>query len=254
MKGDYELHRLIESLKRVIKQRKVTYRELATYLQISVPSVKRMMSKGEFSLSRLFKICEFLGITFTDLAELCSRQEGEEYHFTPEVEEYFAKYPHYLAYFFALVDGLTPSTIEKKFHLTSQCTRLYLHRLEQFYLIKVSREDQVKILATGAICWKDDGKLGQVFSKRMVKAFAERAIKNVSSPGPLYLDLNGWHLTSENYHELKNDLVVLANKFRILSNYNRKFISKTDLENYSFMVVTDLWAENVFSNVMKITK
>ena len=54
--------RLVAALKRVLKSRSLTYRELAERLGLSESAVKHMFSTGNFSLKRLDHVCEVLAI------------------------------------------------------------------------------------------------------------------------------------------------------------------------------------------------
>jgi predicted XRE-type DNA-binding protein len=52
-----ELQQLLVTLKRQIKARGLTYRDVAAALKLSEPSVKRLFSTGNLSLERLVDIC-----------------------------------------------------------------------------------------------------------------------------------------------------------------------------------------------------
>ena len=58
---------LIVELKRVLKERGITYAGIAEHLRLSQASVKRLFSSQDFSLSRIDQICELAGIELTDL-------------------------------------------------------------------------------------------------------------------------------------------------------------------------------------------
>ena len=55
----------VEGLKRHLKARKMTYAEVAKSLRVSEASVKRMFSKGTFTLDRFEQICQFAGTSLT---------------------------------------------------------------------------------------------------------------------------------------------------------------------------------------------
>lgn len=64
---------LVEALKQVLKERGLTYLQVAAHLQMSLPSVKRMFAEKQFSLRRLDQVCELAGVEITELAR---RVEG----------------------------------------------------------------------------------------------------------------------------------------------------------------------------------
>lgn len=60
---------LLNGIKRALRARKVTYRELAKSIGVSEATVKRDLSRGSFSLLRLDEICSSLGLTLSDLTQ-----------------------------------------------------------------------------------------------------------------------------------------------------------------------------------------
>src|SRR5688500_13390068 len=60
---------LVRNLKARLRAEGMTYRTLAQRLQLSEPTIKRDLSRGTFSLRRLDRICEVLGITLEELLQ-----------------------------------------------------------------------------------------------------------------------------------------------------------------------------------------
>ena len=60
---------LIDAIKRLLKSRGMTYAQLATKIDLSEASVKRMFSQQTMTLARLEEVCEALGIGLTELVE-----------------------------------------------------------------------------------------------------------------------------------------------------------------------------------------
>ena len=58
---------IIAEIKRTLKERDITYAQVARHMKLSLPSVKRLLSTGDLSLDRLDKICELLGMETTEL-------------------------------------------------------------------------------------------------------------------------------------------------------------------------------------------
>lgn len=61
---------LVDTLKRILRERKITYADVAEHLELSEANVKRMFSKRHFTLARLEEICALAG---TDLGYLMTR-------------------------------------------------------------------------------------------------------------------------------------------------------------------------------------
>ena len=54
-------------MKGALKERGITYQQVAEALELSEASVKRLFSERQFSLQRLDQICALLGLEITDL-------------------------------------------------------------------------------------------------------------------------------------------------------------------------------------------
>ena len=61
---------LVDTLKKLLRERKITYAEVAEKLNLSEANVKRMFSKRHFTLNRLEEICDMAG---ADLGYLMAR-------------------------------------------------------------------------------------------------------------------------------------------------------------------------------------
>jgi transcriptional regulator with XRE-family HTH domain len=59
---------LVAAVKKELKAAQMTYADLAQALGMAESSVKRMLSKGDMSLSRVDAICRALKIDFAELA------------------------------------------------------------------------------------------------------------------------------------------------------------------------------------------
>ena len=62
-----ETNRIIFALKRGLRARGITYAMLAKRINLSEPSVKRILSRGSLSLPRLERICEAAGLSMEEL-------------------------------------------------------------------------------------------------------------------------------------------------------------------------------------------
>ena len=58
---------IVAALKGALKERGITYQQVAEALELSEASVKRLFSERQFSLQRLDQICALLGLEITDL-------------------------------------------------------------------------------------------------------------------------------------------------------------------------------------------
>jgi len=61
---------IVETLKKVLKARGMTYADLAQALRVSTPTVKRQFSQRTFTLERLEEVLRVLELDFYELARM----------------------------------------------------------------------------------------------------------------------------------------------------------------------------------------
>src|ERR1035438_2925863 len=64
-----ETSQLISTIKQQLKSQGLTYRDVASALKLSEPSVKRLFASGRFTVDRLVQISNFLGFTLAELSK-----------------------------------------------------------------------------------------------------------------------------------------------------------------------------------------
>lgn len=119
-----------------MKQQGKTYDDLAEELEISVPTVKRILTKEEMGLSRLLQICDYLKISLSDLEKIANHNKNATKNsFTEKQEEFLAKNTNYLTFLLMMYSGQTPEEIKSKTKIDDKSMKLYLLRLEKLELI-----------------------------------------------------------------------------------------------------------------------
>lgn len=142
--GLFKTTEIKKSLKQILKTRKQKYSDLASHLDCSIPTVKRMLSSEEISLSRLLQICEFLDVNLTDLESMVKASKQVEYKFTEKQEVFLVNHKNYFAFLIEIYNGNSSDQIAKKYHLTDRSMQKYLMGLEKYDLIKVSGKNKVR--------------------------------------------------------------------------------------------------------------
>ena len=155
-----ESKHIIQTLKKLLRSKGVTYSRLAKVLELSEASVKRIFSEETFSLDRLGKICNVLGITIHDLANLANKNGRENiYCYTLEQERFFCNNLSCLAFFDMLLNLGSVKNIQKKFKVSQKKISFYLSSLEKLGLIERHPYDRVKLLVSNNVQWIRNGPL-----------------------------------------------------------------------------------------------
>lgn len=157
-----ESRALIESLKRCLKAKGVTYRDLAAALSLSEASVKRLFAEETLSLRRITSILRVLDMTMLDLAKLSSTSEPAlASTLTLAQEEALAGDPALFRLFHALLFRQpTPKPDPRR-----------LRELEELGLIERHPAGRVKLRTTRNVEWRKDGPLRRRYADAIRREF-----------------------------------------------------------------------------------
>jgi DNA-binding Xre family transcriptional regulator len=125
------------TLKRALKKRRISYRELGKRLRLSESGVKKMMTAGDLSLDRLAAICAAVPLDLADVLDGALRAPPAPFSFAPAQEKFLAENPGDAAFFTALVTaGFDTGEVERRYRLDRTSMRIYLGRLEKHGFIE----------------------------------------------------------------------------------------------------------------------
>ncbi|MGE0188113.1 MAG: helix-turn-helix domain-containing protein [Steroidobacteraceae bacterium] len=165
-----ESARIIDELKRVLKTRGMTYRDLAGKVALSEASIKRVFAEETFTLQRLEKICTVIGISVSELVRMAS--EGNELnsqYLTLEQEQTLAANPALLACFYLLLNGRPSTEIQARLDLTDRELRSLYVKLDDAHLAELQAGLKARLRVGPVVNWRSDGPVRRVY-ERQVKA------------------------------------------------------------------------------------
>jgi len=165
--------RLVDALKRSLRSRGLTYGALARELRLSEASVKRMFSRGTFTLSRIEQILAVLDLELDEVARMSRSAEAQARELSLEQESALAKDERLLSVFWLLqndwrfaevVDAFAISRAE----LTGACARL-----EKLGLIDWRPGDRVRLKVAKDFAWRAGGPVKKVYGRRVMQEFLQ---------------------------------------------------------------------------------
>lgn len=180
--------RLVHELKTQLKQQGITYRELATDLDLSESAVKQMFSSGNMTLTRLDKICEILQLDLGDLVQQSDNAGRQLQSLSLEQEAELISDPKLLLTAYCLVNHWTFADILNRYELTEVEGIRYLAKLDRMKLIELLPGNRVKALIASNFNWQPDGPIESYFRKEVQGPFFNT---NFSEEGCLRLVKNG---------------------------------------------------------------
>jgi len=164
---------LVKALKDVLKARGMTYAGLAEGLGLSEASVKRVFATGSFTLERLDRICELIGIEITDLARMV-RQEGEKpAQLLWDQEEQVVADPKLLLVAVHAINHWTFDEIVATYTLSkAECVGL-LTRLDKLGIIDLLPDNKIRVRVAQNFSWLPGGPIQQYFRARVQHDFLQ---------------------------------------------------------------------------------
>lgn len=173
MANDPQTAGLIEALKKLLKARGVTYRDLAAGLRLSEPSIKRLFSQRTFTLQRLEEVCRFLEVDFFELAKLARGAASTVDEMSIDQERSLAADSKLLGVFYLVFNDWQAGDIFERYVLTrAELTRLLL-RLEKLGLVEVMPGDKVKLRVPKSLRLRRDGPIRRAHGRHVVAGFLQ---------------------------------------------------------------------------------
>ncbi len=169
-----ESTQIIEALKRSLKTRGLTYRDLAPKLGLSEATIKRVFSEETFSLQRLEAICAAIGMTMSELVKMAAEaREPRSQYLSLEQEHLLASDSRLLACFYLLLNGRSSEEIAKRMGLAERELRALYVKLDAARLIELQPRLRVRLRVGPVISWRTDGPVHRVYEKQVKAEFLQ---------------------------------------------------------------------------------
>jgi hypothetical protein len=162
---------LVDSLKRELRARNITYAAVARRLGMSEASVKRMFAQRQFTLARLDAICDLAGMEFSDLARALGAQDAVISQLTIEQEKEFVADPKLMAVALLTLNHWGFEEIVAHYDIApAECIRL-LARLDRLKFIELLPNNRIRLLVSRAFAWIPDGPIQRLFKEQVQADF-----------------------------------------------------------------------------------
>ena len=169
-----ECARIIDVLKRTLKTRGMTYRDLAGKVNLSEASIKRVFAEETFTLQRLEKICNAIGITMGELVRMSAEtHEPNSQYLSLEQEQLLAAHPALLACFYLLLNGRPSAEIQARLDLNDRELRSLYVKLDDARLAELLPGLKARLRVGPVVNWRSDGPVRRVYERRVKAEFLQ---------------------------------------------------------------------------------
>lgn len=170
---------LVNTLKKCLKAKGMTYRQVARATGLSEASVKRLFSEKSFSLKRLEEICNLIDLNFYDLAKLSANSESVPGLLTMEQEIALSENPKLLVYAYLLLNGREPAGIIMDYDISEAESLRFLLKLDELKIIELHPDNRVRLMVEKNATWRKDGPIARTYEKRVQREFMDAAFDKV---------------------------------------------------------------------------
>ncbi|MET0292255.1 MAG: helix-turn-helix transcriptional regulator [Steroidobacteraceae bacterium] len=172
-----ETQRLLDAVKRQLRARGITYAELGRRIGLSESSVKRLFASGNFTLTRLERICGVLQLTLADLARTMDGLGATPAAtLTEEQEHLLASEAGILACFYLLLNGHTTADCRERLRLHAPAVDEILKKLASVGLVTGSGKT-LQLSARLPLSWRPEGPVRKLYERQVREEFMQCAFK-----------------------------------------------------------------------------
>jgi DNA-binding Xre family transcriptional regulator len=161
---------IVQTIRATLRQRRMTYRELAAAIGVSEPTVKRDLSRGDFSLSRLDRICDVLELSIADLAQTTAGTTLLT-QLSEQQERALVRDPRLLVVTYLVVNEWKWSEITSTFQLDDNSLISVLLRLDELGIVDYRPPHRMRKLTARNFAWRKDGPVHEFFLNRVAPEF-----------------------------------------------------------------------------------
>ena len=154
---------LVILLKKELKTARMTYADLAVKLGMAESSVKRMLAKGDMSLSRIDAICRALRLDFADLARSVADHQPLLAELTQAQEKAVVADKRLLLVAICVLSQWTLEQITTAYRITEAEATRCLVQLDRIGIIELRPQSRYRIKLAKTFRWRPHGAVMNYF-------------------------------------------------------------------------------------------
>jgi DNA-binding Xre family transcriptional regulator len=159
---------LVVALKKELKSAQMTYADLALALGMAESSVKRMLAKGDMSLSRIDDICRALRIDFADLARRVVDEQPLLAQLTQDQERAVVADKKLLLAAICVLSQWTVEQMVSSYRLSTAEVIKSLAQLDRIGIIELRPLNRYRLKLAKTFRWRPHGPVMNYFRENAV--------------------------------------------------------------------------------------
>jgi len=208
---------ILTALKRLMRNKGITYKQAASVLELSEVSVKRLFSERSFSLLRIEKLCDLAG---TDLAELIQLAEASQKHvdqLSLQQEQALVEDTDLLLVAVCIINHLSFEDILEKYNINEHKLIRIFTKLDRMKIIDLLPENHYRLKLSRRFSLQANGPIQSFFIKNMLKDFFTSHTTSEHVPFQL-----AWGMLSrESVQELRQKIQRLIDEYLQIAEHDK---------------------------------
>jgi DNA-binding Xre family transcriptional regulator len=237
---------LVDLAKRALRERGVTYAQLAMGLGVSESSVKRLFSRRKLSLERLEQICAHMGLEISDLLDVARAAQPRVTELTDAQEKALVTDERLLLVGLLVMSGSTAAQIASSYRLGDAEVVRLLVKLEKLGIIDLMPENRIKLRLARDFSWRKDGPLERFFESRVQAEFFRSSFHG---PGESRFVMHG-SLSERSNAILRQRMARLAAEFASLVEEDRH-LDAQPLSGTTLVAAIRPWELHIFDKLRR---
>lgn len=211
--------KIIQTIKKGLKSKGVTYKDIALYLKMTEAGVKKLLSKDDISFNKLKLLCDLLQVSPADLLDAADESETETHTFSEKQIKFFLNNKQYFHFFMKLAyEQKNPRVIQEEYKLSTKSLNHYLKTLEDIGLIRRHPYDRTQIVGGIPLAIKTKGTELEMLKYEI--AFEQ--LQNLKEKRSEALSGAGLFLTDLEKEQFLEKILAVVIDFSTASRANRK--------------------------------
>lgn len=181
MQEQRERHELFNAFKSILKQRRISYRDLAEKTEMAESTIKRIFSLEECSLSKLILIAEAADLSLQDLVAVSEKKSVEASNFSLEAETFLAKNLDHFYFYRKLFFLKNVKLLKEECNMSMSQIHKYLNKLDALKIIEWLPSDKVRFLHPRFLQFRSDGPLKFAVYRDWIPNFQRRVLNQLGN-------------------------------------------------------------------------
>ncbi len=161
-----ETDALIDGLKRALRARGLTYAHVGKKLRLSEASIKRLFSKGGFSMERFEQACALAGTSVLELAKDAAKESEAVSQLTLDQERAIMRDRKLLLVAVCALNHLDLNDITALYQLSKAEGIRLLLELQRIRFLELLPENKIRLRVTHTFTWLPNGPIQQYFKAK----------------------------------------------------------------------------------------